>query len=206
MENQNQNQNKMNSAVAAVAWRNNGEKAPITVRFTQVKENLSADFHSRMILRGIGIKNITSQGLLVNYTEDMFNEDFAKFGFTADSIVNGYRNENGEIVAHKLEVSAEDIFGYPVYISRYETTNTLEATNDSGELKSGWSIKSVNGQQLTNHGALIYSTFIFSEDGVDQKLQHDQNLSKSASIENIEESSTSKAKSKVASQVEDSLL
>lgn len=174
---ENQIKNKMTPAFAATAWRNNGTKAPITVRFVQVKENLSVNFHTRTVLRGVGVKNTTTQSVLVNYTEEMFNEDFASLGFTADKIINGYRSANGEITAHELNVSSSTLFDSPVYISRYETTNDLEATNDDGELKSGWSVKKVNGQELTHEGALIYSTYIFSEDGVDKKLQHDQDLS-----------------------------
>jgi hypothetical protein len=187
-------ENQLKPAVAAVAWRNNGTVAPITVRFAQVKENLAASFHSRMVLRGIGIKNTTTQAVLVNYTEEMFDEDFAKFGFTHDMIGNGYRDENGNITAHELNVSSENMFEDPLYISRYETTNDLEAMNDNGEIKSGWSIKEVNGQKLTHEGKLIYSTFIFSEDGVDHKLQHDQNLSKSKASDIEENKVTKKVK------------
>lgn len=187
-------ENQLKPAFAATAWRNNGTVAPITVRFVQEKENLPASFHSRMVLRGIGIKNLTTQSVLVNYTEDIFNEDFAEFGFTADMITNGYRDENGTIIAHELNLDSTEIFGNPIYISRYETTNDLEAMNDNGELKSGWSIKQVNGEQLTHEGALIYSTFIFSENGVDQKLQHDQNLKRNKPELNIEENVQTSAK------------
>ena len=193
-------ENQLKPAFAATAWRNNGTVAPITVRFVQEKENLPASFHSRMILRGIGIKNTTTQAVLINYTEDIFNEDFSEFGFTAEDIINGYRDDSGNITAHQLNVSSEDMFENPLYISRYETTNDLEAMNDNGELKSGWSIKQVNGQELTHEGALIYSTFIFSEDGVDHKIQHDQDLRKVKSVEGISENS--KVTSKVTSNVE----
>lgn len=185
-------------AVAAVAFRNSGSVAPITVRFVQEKQNLAANFHSQMVMRSLGINNKTTQSVLVSYTEDMFNEDFAEFGFTADMITNGYRNDLGEITAHELNVSTEDLFETPVYISRYETTNTLEATNENGELKGGWSIKQVNGQELTHEGALIYSTFLFSEDGKDHKLQHDQDLSMKGSSVRIEEN---KIKSKSVESV-----
>jgi hypothetical protein len=63
----------------------------------------------------------------------------------------------------------------------------LEATNENGDLKSNWSVKTVDGQELTHEGAIIYSTYLFSEDGIDQKLQHDQDLKKKKSIEGIEE-------------------
>lgn len=192
----------LKTAVASVAWRNNGTKAPITVMFVQDKERTAMNIHSRLISRGLGVSNSTKQTLLYNYTEDVFNEDFSEFGFTAEDITNGYRDENGNITAHEINLSSEKIFGEPVYISRYETTNTLEATNENGDLKAGWSIKTVNGQELTHEGALIYSTFIFSEDGKDHKLQHDQDLRKVKSVEGISENSN--VESKVESTVSDS--
>ena len=184
----------LKTAVASVAWRNNGTKAPITVMFVQDKERTAMNIHSRLVSRGLGVSNSTKQTLLYNYTEDVFNEDFSEFGFTAEDITNGYRDENGNISAHEINLSSEKIFGEPVYISRYETTNTLEATNENGDLKTGWSIKTVNGQELTHEGALIYSTFIFSEDGKDHKIQHDQDLRKVKSVEGISENSNVESK------------
>ena len=184
----------LKTAVASVAWRNNGTKAPITVMFVQDKERTAMNIHSRLVSRGLGVSNSTKQTLLYNYTEDVFNEDFSEFGFTAEDITNGYRDENGNISAHEINLSSEKIFGEPVYISRYETTNTLEATNENGDLKAGWSIKTVNGQELTHEGALIYSTFIFSEDGKDHKIQHDQDLRKVKSVEGISENSNVESK------------
>lgn len=190
-------------AVATVAWRNNGTKAPITVMFVQTKARSSSNIHSRLISRGLGINSSTKQTLLYNYTEDVFNEDFADLGITAENIVNGYRDENGEISAHELNFTTEQIFGEPVYISRYETTDDMKALNDNGELKAGWSIKQVNGQILTNEGAVIYSTHIFSEDGVDIKIQHDQNLSLNNSSLIIEENKVKSKVAKVAKVIED---
>ena len=184
----------LKTAVASVAWRNNGTKAPITVMFVQDKERTAMNIHSRLVSRGLGVSNSTKQTLLYNYTEDVFNEDFSEFGFTAEDITNGYRDENGNISAHEINLFSEKIFGEPVYISRYETTNTLEATNENGDLKAGWSIKTVNGQELTHEGALIYSTFIFSEDGKDHKIQHDQDLRKVKSVEGISENSNVESK------------
>jgi hypothetical protein len=184
----------LKTAVAAVAWRNNGTVAPITVRFTQEKSNVSGNFHSKMITRSLGIKANTIQSVLLNYTEEMFDQDFAEYGFTADMITNGYRNEEGTITAHELNIDSSLLEEGGFYISRYETTNTLEATNEDGSLKGGWSIKTVNGQELTHEGALIYSTFLFSEDGVDHKLQHDQDLRKTKSVEGISENSNVESK------------
>jgi hypothetical protein len=184
----------LKKAVALVAWRNNGTVAPITVRFTQEKENVSGNFHSRMITRSLGIKSNTIQSVLMNYTEEVFNEYFSEHGFTADMITNGYRNEEGKITAHEVNIDSTLLEEGGFYISRYETTNTLEATNENGEIKGGWSIKTVNGQELTHEGALIYSTFLFSEDGVDHKLQHDQDLRKTKSVEGISENSNVESK------------
>lgn len=176
------NQN-LKPAVAFLAWRNNGTKAPISVRFTQEKENLSANKHQQLVTRAIGVRNKTSQNLIISYTEDMFNEDFAEHGFTAEMIVNSYRDGAGNITAHELNVSTEKIFGEPIYISRYESTNIMESHNvdeETGEMsiKPGWSEKTVNGQTLTHKGDVIYSTYVFTEDGVDMKVQHDQDLRK----------------------------
>jgi hypothetical protein len=184
----------LKTAVALVAWRNNGTVAPITVRFTQEKANVSGNFHSKMITRSLGIKSNTIQSVLLNYTEEMFDQDFSEYGFTADMIINGYRNEEGTITAHELNIDSALLEEGGFYISRYETTNTLEATNEDGSLKGGWSIKTVNGQELTHEGALIYSTFLFSEDGVDHKLQHDQDLRKTKSVEGISENSNVESK------------
>jgi hypothetical protein len=87
----------------------------------------------------------------------------------------------GNITAHELNVSTEKIFGEPIYISRYESTNIMESHNvdeETGEMsiKPGWSEKTVNGQTLTHKGDVIYSTYVFTEDGVDMKVQHDQDL------------------------------
>ena len=184
----------LKTAVALVAWRNNGTVAPITVRFTQEKANVSGNFHSKMITRSLGIKSNTIQSVLLNYTEEMFDQDFSEYGFTADMITNSYRNEEGTITAHELNIDSTLLEEGGFYISRYETTNTLEATNEDGSLKGGWSIKTVNGQELTHEGALIYSTFLFSEDGVDHKLQHDQDLRKTKSVEGISENSNVESK------------
>lgn len=190
----------LKSAVATVAWRNNGSKAPITVMFVQTKERASTNLHSRLISRGLGVTTDTKQTLLYNYTEDVFNEDFNQFGIKAEDITNEYRDEHGNISAHELNYSTEQIFGEPVYISRYETTDDMKALNEDGSVKAGWSVKQVNGIELTHEGALIYSTHIFTEDGVDIKLQHDQDLSssKSNSVSQIKESKPASKKAEKA--------
>lgn len=192
--------NQIKLAFAVSAWRNNGKKAPITVRFVQEKQNVSANTHSRLTTRAIGINSLTKQSLLVNFTEDVFNEDFAKFGIQASDITMGYKDENGNIVAKELNISTLDLFGEEIYISRYETTNINEYMNvdeETGEMtvKPGWSEKQVNGEKLTHKGLPIYSTFLFTEDGVDMKLQHDQDLrmsnsKKSESLNQLKESAT----------------
>lgn len=192
--------NQIKLAFAVSAWRNNGKKAPITVRFVQEKQNVSANTHSRLTTRAIGINSLTKQSLLVNFTEDVFNEDFAKFGIQASDITMGYKDENGNIIAKELNISTLDLFGEEIYISRYETTNINEYMNvdeETGEMtvKPGWSEKQVNGEKLTHKGLPIYSTFLFTEDGVDMKLQHDQDLrmsnsKKSESLNQLKESAT----------------
>ena len=172
----------LQSAKAVKVFRNSGEVAPITVQFVQEKESTSANKHSSIISRGLGRSNTTRQYLLYNCTEEVFNEDFGQFDMSADDITGGYSE------AVEIDYSTEQIFGEPVYISRTETTDDSIVKDEKGELKPGWSIKKVNGQELTHEGALIYSTHIFSEDGVDHKLAHDQDLrtNQSATATNVE--------------------
>lgn len=161
-------------AKAVKVFRNNGPVAPITVQFVQEKVSTSANKHSSIISRGLGRSNTTRQYLLYNCTEEVFNEDFAEFKMSADDITGGYPE------ALEIDLTTEEIFGEPVYISRTETTDESIVKNEEGEIKLGWSVKKVNGQELTHEGAIIYSTHIFTEDGVDHKLAHDQDLSNSS--------------------------
>ena len=185
--------NNLKPAIAVSAWRNKGEGlAPITVRFVQTKVRQSSNLNSRLVSRGLGINSNTTQSKLYNCTEEAFDELFAHLGVKAEEVTNGYRDAKGNITAKELNFSTTEVFGEPVFISRYETTDDMQALNDDGSIKLDWSIKEVEGQQLTHEGALIYSTHIFTEDGVDQKLQHDQDLSRSnkavTNVESIKES------------------
>jgi len=184
-------------ATAVKVFRNNGEKAPITVQFVQVKENESSNAHSRMISRGLGRSNNTTQYLLVNYTEAIFDEDFADFGFTADQVELGYAN------SLDLNISVTDLVGEPMYISRIETTNTDIVLDTDGNVKLGWSVKTVNGQELTHEGKLIYSKNEFTYDGVDHKLKHDQDLSmRNTSNSDIKPKAETKVNTKVNTKVD----
>lgn len=197
-------------AKAVKVFRNSGEVAPITVQFVQEKVSTSSNKHSSIISRGLGRSNTTRQYLLYNCTEEVFNEDFAEFKMSSDDITGGYSE------AVEIDLTTEEIFGEPVYISRTETTDESIVRDEKGELKPGWSVKRVNGQELTNEGAIIYSTHIFSEDGVDHKLAHDQNLSTNpvssstkaeakaeANVDAIKETAPAKAKKEVKAEVEE---
>ena len=163
----------VNPAKASVAWRNNGEVAPITVRFLQLKERQGMTFQQRAIANSLGVKTSLQQTYLMHYTEKRFTELYGEFGFTADDITMPYRDEDGEITAVTLNIPSEDLFDEPYYISRYETTDTSECFNEDGLMK-GWGIKQVNDVTFTHKGKTIYATNILTDDGVDYKLENDQ--------------------------------
>lgn len=196
-----QNQIKLdyNPAVAAVAWRNNGDKAPISVRFIQNKKRQGGSFHENAIARSLGIKQEIQQSCLMHYTESAFTECYGEFGFTAEDITNSYRDEDGEISAHELNIPSEDLFDEPYYISRYETTEEAECFDVNGNLQQGWSIKKVNDRVFTNDGKVIYATNIFTQDGVDYKLANDQTSKIDSNI-----TITSKSVKKIIDNIEES--
>lgn len=166
-----------NQAKAIYAFRNNGTKAPISVMFEMETTSQSTSVHNRTISRGLGGNLKSRLTLLMNYTEELFNQDFAQFNIKAEDVNMGYRNELGEISAMKLDFTTEQIFGEAIALRRVDTTDLSAVTNEHGELKPSWSIKQVNGQELTHEGALIYTTVEFCEVGQEsQRLKQDQDL------------------------------
>jgi hypothetical protein len=178
-------ENQLKPAFASVAWRNNGTKAPITVRFVQLKERQAQSFQQKAIANALGIKSTIQQSYLLHYSEERFTELFGEFGFTSDDIQNGYKDDDGEITAVEMNIPSEDLFDDPYYISRYETTDIAECFDENG-LKKGWSIKQVNDITFTHEGRIIYATNILTDDGVDYKLENDQDIKKKKTL-NIEE-------------------
>jgi hypothetical protein len=75
-------------------------------------------------------------------------------------------------------------------LRRIDTTDTDAVTNEKGELKLQWSVKKVNGQELTHEGALIYTTVEFCEVGEESiRIKQDQDLSMRKVEENIPQAS-----------------
>ena len=167
-----------NQAKAIYAFRNNGTKAPISVMFEMETTNQSTSVHGRMISRGLGGNLKSRLTVLMNYTEELFNEDFGKFDLKADDVNMGYRNALGEVSALKLDYTSEQIFGEAVALKRIDTTNVDEVSDAEGNIKLNWSVKKVEGQELTHEGALIYTTVEFCEVGESSiRLKQDQDLS-----------------------------
>ena len=183
-----------NLAFASKAFRNSGIKAPITVMFEcYTPANLST--HQRMISRGLGNGLTTRMTFLMAFTVDNFNADFGIFGFNADDIQDDYSNPVD------LNISVTELYGEELILRRIDTTDNSVVMDAEGNLKPQWSIKVVQGMQLTHEGALIYSTTEFAEPGtLSIKLQQDQDLSRraismttnSATLNAIEENKSSR--------------
>ena len=162
-----------NLAFASKAFRNSGTKAPITVMFECfTPANLSV--HQRMISRGLGGNLTNRMTALLNFTEDNFDKDFGQFGFTAQSIQGSYAD------ATEVNVSTSQLYGEDLILRRVDTTDDAVVKNPDGSLKPQWSVKTVNGQELTFEGALIYTSVEFAEPGMaNATIKQDQNLSRS---------------------------
>lgn len=162
-----------NLAFASKAFRNSGIKAPITVMFECfTPANLSV--HQRMISRGLGGNLTNRMTALLNFTEDNFDKDFGQFGFSAESIKGSYAD------ASEINVSTSQLYGEDLILRRVDTTDTAMVSNPDGSIKPQWSVKTVNGQELTFEGALIYTSVEFAEPGMSNAtIKQDQNLSRS---------------------------
>lgn len=189
MNNQNQNQNQ-NQARAIYAFRNNGTKAPISVMFEMETSQASGNLHNQVISRALGNPNKSRLTTLLSYTEDQFNLDFNVNGITADQVTTGYKGMDGQIIAMPLNFTTEELFGKSYGLCRIDTTDTDAVTNEKGDLKLQWSVKKVNGQELTYEGALIYTTVEFCEVGEESiRIKQDQDLSVKRVEENIPQAS-----------------
>lgn len=162
-----------NLAFASKAFRNAGIKAPITVMFECfTPANMSV--HQRMVSRGLNSNLTNRMTALLNFTEDNFNSDFGQFGFNADDISGGYSD------AVEVNVSTSQLYGEDLILRRVDTTDEGIVKNADGSIKPQWSVKTVNGQELTFDGALIYTTVEFAEPGMSNAtIKQDQNLSRS---------------------------
>jgi len=162
-----------NLAFASKAFRNAGIKAPITVMFECfTPANMSV--HQRMVSRGLGGNLTNRMTALLNFTEDNFNSDFGQFGFNANDVSGDYSQ------AIEVNLSTSQLYGEDLILRRVDTTDEGIVKNADGSIKPQWSVKTVNGQELTFDGALIYTTVEFAEPGMaNATIKQDQNLSRS---------------------------
>jgi len=155
-----------NLAFASKAYRNGGEKAPITVMFECFLPVVQSA-KQRMISRALGsLNNLSRRTYNLAYKEDKFFNDF---GINAEDVTGAYDE------AVELNISVRDLYGEDLIIRRIDTTDTSAVTDENGKLKAGWSVKTVNGVELTYEGALIYTTTDFGDVGEeDIRLKQDQ--------------------------------
>jgi len=154
-----------NLAFASKAYRNGGDKAPITVMF-ECYLPVAQSAKQRMISRALGSNILSRRTYNLPYKEDKFLQDF---GMNPDTITGAYDK------AVELNVSVRDLYGEDLIIRRIDSTDDSAVRDEDGKLKAGWSVKTVNGVELTYEGALIYSTTDFGDVGEgDVRLKQDQ--------------------------------
>jgi len=156
---------QLNVAFASKAYRNGGEKAPITVMF-ECYLPVAQTAKQRMISRALGSTLLSRRVLNLAYKADKFMQDF---GIDADTITGDYSN------AVDINKTVRDLYGEDLIIRRIDTTEDSVAKDEQGNLRIGWSVKTVNGIELTHEGALIYSTTDWGDVGeADVRLKQDQ--------------------------------
>jgi len=154
-----------NLAFASKAYRNGGDKAPITVMF-ECYLPVAQSAKQRMISRALGSNILSRRTFNLAYKEDKFLQDF---DMNPDTITGAYDK------AVELNVSVRDLYGEDLIIRRIDTTDDSAVKDENNKLKAGWSVKTVNGVELTYEGALIYSTTDFGDVGEgDVRLKQDQ--------------------------------
>lgn len=177
-------------AFASMAWRNNGEIKPITVMLegyttdevvgvSTVNLGQGADaFHMRMMSKFTGINFLKRNTLLVNFTEQQFDDTFAAFGVTHDMVDHGSRNAEGKFIGTPLVVSSADIFETVIGLHSIDTTDEDVVFDENNELRNGWQPKSVNGIDLTKDGNQIYRRVMIAPVGTkNQRIAQDQSFS-----------------------------
>lgn len=177
-------------AFASMAFRNNGTIKPITVML----EGYTTDevvgggtvnlgqggeaFHMKMMSKFTGINFLKRNTLLVNFTEQQFDETFAAFGVTHDMVDFGHRDAEGKFIGTPLVVSSADIFETAVGLHSIDTTDEDVVFDENNELRNGWQAKSVNGIDLTKDGNQIYRRVMIAPVGTkNQRIAQDQSFS-----------------------------
>lgn len=182
----------LNQAKAISAFRNKGTKAPISVMFEMNVARVGGSVQNRLVSRALGNPSSTRLTTLLSYTEEEFDKDFGPFGIKASDITTGYRDAAGQIVAKEVNLTTEQLFGEAFALRRIDTTDTNLVTDEAGNLRPQWSVKQVNGIELTHEGALIYSTVEFCEIGEESiRIQQDQDRSMLNGTPSLKENVTS---------------
>ena len=177
-------------AFASMAWRNKGEVKPITVMLDgyttdeivgQGTVNLGQSpdaFHMKMMSKFTGVNFVKRNTLLVNFTEQQFDDTFAPFGVTHDMVDYGSRNTQGKFVGTPLVVSSADIFETVIGLHSIDTTDENLVFDENNELRNGWQVKAVNGIELTKDGDQIYRRVMIAPVGTkNQRIAQDQAFS-----------------------------
>lgn len=165
--------------VAVKAFRNAGEKAPITVQFAQrVKRASSATLSFRLGATGNQAGFETSNTALLNLTENQFENLFGVKTPKGTKIVDLL---DQDITADKLfELMFKTEAPSPARIRVIESTDPEVWANEEGEPKPGWSAKQAgaDGVMLTNNGKQIYRSTEINFEGADDVLvAHEQIVS-----------------------------
>jgi len=161
-------------AVCKYAWRNKGEKSPISVQFVQERPRVFANSNAKAVAMSMGISPTIMRYMNMSFSEEGFNKLFGNLGYAADEITNSFR-DGDDITAHSLDsYTTEDIYGIPFYICRFETNNAEDYIDESGDIKSGWQPKKVGDVHFTQNNLEIYSTVVFDEEPGEYILDNDQ--------------------------------
>jgi hypothetical protein len=201
---------KSGVAFASMAFRNNGSVKPITVMLEgyssdEVTNSANVDstsFHLQMMSKFTGINLVKRNTLLVNFSEEQFDQTFSAFGVTHDMVDFGFRNEEDQFIGTPLLVSSEYIVGQEVALVRVDSTDEQETLNEDGDPKNNWQPKMVNGEILTKDGDTIYHRVIIAKLGSkNQRIAQDQNFSKrdlSTVLENAKNAEAARQEAPVA--------
>jgi hypothetical protein len=200
-------------AFASMAFRNNGTVKPITVMLegyssdevTSANPNGNANstsFHLQMMSKFTGINLVKRNTLLINFSEEQFDQMFSAFGVTHDMVDFGYRDSDNNFIGTPLLVSTEHIVGQEVSLIRVDSTDEEETLDEKGEPKNNWQPKMVNGEVLTKDGDTIYHRVIIAPLGSrNKRIAQDQNFSRrdlSTVLENARNAEVTRQEAPVA--------
>lgn len=161
-----------NVAFASKVFRNQGTKNPISVMYECFSPTTGSTAHQRMLSKALGSNLSSRKTLLMNYSEETFKESFGKFGYVAEDIQGDYSQ------ALPVNLTVKQIYGEDLILRRVDSIDASVVKDAEGRMKPQWSVKTVNGVELTFEGALIYTTVEFAEVGTpDDRIKQDQDSS-----------------------------